>query len=481
MENINILNQTLSILIILSTSILFASLGIAYSKRFLDINNYLVANRSVGLFALTTSFIASALGSWVLFGPASAATWGGIGAVIGYALGTAFPFFLLIYLGKIFRTQFPQGKTLIEVIRLKFGNNLFKLILLLSFFYMTVFLIAEVTAVSILIRYLSGTSLWVTSLIIITFSLLYTLYGGLRASIFTDNIQFIFLLILLSISFIFIISTHSTNFNFNFIKTNKPDLLSVSYYKNFTAGLTFFIAVAATNLFHQGNWQRVYAAKSLNTLKISLIISFILVTIFVFLIGFSGLVSVAINPDINPDLAFFSLILEDNHIFISIIIIFLAISLTISSIDTIMNAISSLVIVDVSKFIRKQHDFKRFSKLFIVFLSIISFIISSQGISILYLFLVADLFCCAAVISVFYSFYKKNIKERNIYFSIIIGLFGGLIFFPTPDFSKSLLVGILVPSSYFPNFVSESLLFCSFITATFLPLITLRINSSNKK
>jgi hypothetical protein len=26
-----------------------------------------------------------------LFGPASAATWGGIGAVIGYALGTAFP------------------------------------------------------------------------------------------------------------------------------------------------------------------------------------------------------------------------------------------------------------------------------------------------------------------------------------------------------------------------------------------------------
>ena len=132
---------------------------------------------------------------------ASAASWGGIGAVIGYSLGTAFPFFLLIYLGKIFRSEFPNGKTLIEVIRLKFGNNLFKLILILSFLYDS-FLIAEVTAVSILIRYLSGTNLWITSFIIISCSMIYTIYGGLRASIFTDNIQFIFLLFLLIITFL---------------------------------------------------------------------------------------------------------------------------------------------------------------------------------------------------------------------------------------------------------------------------------------
>jgi hypothetical protein len=43
--------------------------------------------------------------------------------------------------------------------------------------------------------------------------------------------------------------------------------LSSSYIPSYTAGLTFFIAVAATNLFHQGNWQRVYAAKDYQTLK----------------------------------------------------------------------------------------------------------------------------------------------------------------------------------------------------------------------
>ena len=147
---------------------------------------------------------------------------------------------------------------------------------------MTVFLIAEVTAVSILIRYLSGTNLWITSFIIISCSMVYTIYGGLRASIFTDNIQFIFLLFLLIITFFAIVLNQNSNFSINVIKENKPLLLSTDYYPNYTAGFTFFIAVAATNLFHQGNWQRVYAARNFKVLKTSLIISFLFCISIVF-------------------------------------------------------------------------------------------------------------------------------------------------------------------------------------------------------
>ena len=106
---------------------------------------------------------------------------------------------------------------------------------------MTIFLIAEVTAVSILINYISGTDLWITALIVITSSLIYTLYGGLRASIFTDNIQFIVFFLLLIIGFYYLISLNSLNFNFEFISKNKPHLLSSKYIPNYTAGLTFFI------------------------------------------------------------------------------------------------------------------------------------------------------------------------------------------------------------------------------------------------
>ena len=469
MDQINIINQNLTLILLIIICLSFVIFGIHYSKKFQGLNNYLVANRNVGTLSLTTSLVASALGTWILFGPASAATWGGIGAVIGYSLGTAFPLFILIYLGKKFRNLFPKGKTLIEVVRLKFGKKLFKLILFLTIFYMFIFLIAELTAVSILVNYISGTPLWITALIVILSSLTYTLYGGLRASIFTDNIQFFVILILLLFSFFYLINAN--DFSFNFIKENKSILLSSNYLPNFTAGLTFFIAVAATNLFHQGNWQRVYAAKNYNVLKNSLIISFLIIIPIVFFMGFSGLVAVSANNNVIPDLAFFSLILKEQSLAISVIIIILAISLTISSLDTLINAISSLVIVDGKKILNIKNDYLKLSNQFIIFLSLVAFIIASKGLSILYLFLLADLLCCSAVLTIFYGFYDKKINEKNAYVSIIFGLVLGLLLFPSPDFSKSILVGILLPISSFPEFLTQSLLFSSFFVATFLPIL----------
>ena len=475
MDQINILNQSSAILLTLIISIIFVIVGLVYSKKYQGLNNYLVASRSVGTLSLTTSLVASALGAWILFGPASAATWGGVGAVIGYSLGTAFPLFALIYLGKKFRDKYPTGKSLIEVIRSRFGSQLFKLILFLSIFYMTIFLIAEVTAVSILINYISGTDLWITASIVIVSSLVYTLYGGLRASIFTDNIQFIVFGLLLIIAFSYLISFNSNDFSFEFVKQNKPYLLSAGYLPNFTAGLTFFIAVAATNLFHQGNWQRVYAAKNNKVLKNSLVVSFVIIIPIVFMMGFSGLVATSQNPSVVPDLAFFSLLLKDQVIFLSIIITILAISLTVSSIDTLVNAISSLIIVDGNKVIKFKGNYLKLSKQIIIFLSLISFFVASKGLSILYLFLLADLFCCAAVLSVFYGFYSKSFNEKNAYVSIIVGLIGGILLFPSPDFSKSILVGIILPADFFPIFISQSLLFCSFIVATLLPIVTWKL------
>ena len=470
-----ILNPLLALTVILLISISFILIGIFYSKKYKGLNNYLVANRSVGTFSLTSSLVASALGTWILFGPASAATWGGIGAVIGYSLGTAFPLFAIIFIGKIFRNSYPNAKSLIEVVRLRFGKHIFKLILILSIFYMTIFLIAEVTAVSILMNYISGIELWITALIVITSSLFYTLYGGLRASIITDNIQFIVFIIFLLISFSFLFSFNANEFNFEFINKNKPNLISKDYLPNFTAGLTFFVAVAATNLFHQGNWQRVYAAKDNNVLKKSLLFAFLIVIPIVFLMGFTGLVSVSKNSNVIPDLAFFSILLEEEVLTLSIIIIFLAISLTMSSIDTLINAISSLVIVDGKKFFRHNHNYLKISKQIIIALSVITFFVASKGLNILYLFLLADLLCCAAVLSVFYSFYSKSFSEKTAYISIIAGLIGGLLLFPTPDFSKSLLIGIIIPISYIPEFVIQSLLFLSFVAATLLPVLTWKV------
>ena len=141
-----------------------------------------------------------------------------------------------------------------------------------------------------------------------------------------------------------------------------------------------------------------------------------------------------------------------------------------------VNAISSLFVVDgkVTFNLGKKTDYLKISKYFILFLSLIAFVIASKGFDILYLFLLADLFCCAFVVTVFYSFYNQ-VNEKTAYISIIIGLITGFLMFPFPDFSKSLLVGVFLPKDLFSIFITQTLLFLSFLIATFLPAIILKI------
>ena len=108
MDKSYFISQSSSLTLVIIISLIFVFLGIYHSKKHQGLNNYLTANRNIGLFSLTTSLTASALGAWILFGPASASTWGGVGAIIGYSLGTAFPMFFLIYLGKKLEKNFQK-------------------------------------------------------------------------------------------------------------------------------------------------------------------------------------------------------------------------------------------------------------------------------------------------------------------------------------------------------------------------------------
>ena len=356
MEQINILSQSSSIILTLFISAIFVILGIVYSNKFKGLNNYLVANRSIGTFSLTTSLIASALGAWILFGPASAATWGGIGAVIGYSCGTAAPMLFLLNFGPKIRKEFPKGMSITDFVKKRFGLEILKIIIILILFYLTIFLIAEVTAIAFLLNLVSNTPLWITSGLTLITCLLYVLKGGFKLSIITDKYQFSIIVVLIFFSLFLILNNLEMN-SYKLISKNVPNLLSEKNFVNYTAGLTFFIAVAATNLFHQGNWQRVYSAKSNDVLKKSLIISFIIIIPVVFLMGFSGLIAISQNSSVIPDLAFFSLLLKEQTILLSIIILMLALSLTISSIDTLINAISSLIVVDGNRVIKFKGNY----------------------------------------------------------------------------------------------------------------------------
>tara|TARA_B100000686_G_scaffold299605_1_gene333511 strand:- start:18 stop:1469 length:1452 start_codon:yes stop_codon:yes gene_type:complete len=467
-----------SVTITLLVGFFFISLGYINSKKIPNNRNYIVGDRNEDTFSLTTSLTASALGAWILFGPASAATWGGIGAVIGYALGTATPMFFLLNFGPKIRKEFPTGLTLTQFIKKRFGLGILKVSLFLIFFYMTIFLIAEVTAIAYLLNYISNVALWITSAITLIICLLYVLRGGFKLSVITDKYQFIFIALIILLS-IFLILGDIESPSFELIKKNSPLLIDKNYLPNYTAGLTFFIAVAATNLFHQGNWQRVFSAKNNSTLRNSLIYSSFLIFFIVFWMGYSGLIAYSLNPEVIPDLGFFDLLLKDKNSFIVIGVLVLALSLTLSTIDTLINAISSLIIVNgdqINKSLKGKEIKKKTNKI-IFLLSIVVFIFASKGYSILYLFLLADLLCSAAVVTIFYGFFNRKINSNLAFLSIICGLLFGLLFFPSQNFQTSILVGNLISLDAFSIFIKTNLLFISFAVSLIIPFLMVSIYS----
>ena len=467
-----------SLTVIVLVGIFFILLGYLNSKKFVNNNNYIVGDRDENTFSLTASLTASALGAWILFGPASAATWGGIGAVIGYALGTAAPMLFLYNFGPKIRKEFPNGLTLTEFIKKRFGTGILKICLFLILFYLTIFLIAEVTAIAALLKYTSQVPLWVTAAITLIICLLYILRGGFKLSIITDKYQFSFIVVII-LSSLFLVLGKLDIPSFEIIKKNSPNLIDKNYLPNYTAGLTFFIAVAATNLFHQGNWQRVFSAKNNRILKSSLIYSSLITFIIVFWMGYTGLLSLSLNSKVIPDLAFFDLLLDKKNSAVVIAILILAMSLTLSTIDTLINAISSLIIID-GKFVNKSlsgKEVKNKANIIILLLSVLVFILASKGFSILYLFLLADLLCCAAVITIFYGFFNKKINTKLASYTIFIGLFSGLLFFPSQNFQSSILVGNLISIEHFTPLISANLLFLSFAISIIIPLIIISIYS----
>jgi SSS family solute:Na+ symporter len=133
------LSQSTTFIFLTLISLTFAAIGIFFSRENNSIKSYLNADRNIKRKSLTASLIASCFGVWILIGPAEAATWGGLGAIIGYSFGQALPFLAIYFFGKRMRKIMPNGNSLTQFVFVRFGDIVFKLVLFLTIFYMLVY------------------------------------------------------------------------------------------------------------------------------------------------------------------------------------------------------------------------------------------------------------------------------------------------------------------------------------------------------
>jgi len=434
----------------------FAAAGMLYVRRAqVTLEDYIVARNTQGSVATLLTLLASSLGAWILFSPPQAAAWGGLAAVIGYALGSMAPLIAMMFLGKRMRELMPRGHSLTEFLIARYGRSMYALALLVMLFYMFISMTAEITAMAKLVMLLAPVPLWLTAVIVMGFTLLYAAYGGLKASIFTDKIQVILIVPLLVA--LVVIGWRASGGVANVtqaLQISAPQLLDLTDPAGIKAGATFFVAILLTGIFHQGNWQRIYAARDARTMRNGFLLGGVLVVPCILMMGLFGLAFVALTPQGDSSVALFHVVLPQIPLWLAIALIPLGLALVMSSADTTINAVSSIVAVDVGRLLPHvgTATLMRLSRWLILLLAIPVMIVAAQGYSVLYLFLLADLLCAAAAFPVFYGLFSPRHTGFDATAGTLGGLAAGLFLFPAPGapptwLLESFLLAALTPAA----------------------------------
>ena len=195
--------------IVVVTLIAFVVLGLR-AGRGTDLDEWTTARNSQSATTLGLSFLAAGMGAWILFAPPEVGAGVGLVGLLGYAVGGALLVILFAALGRRIRTAVPQGQSLGQFARLRYGRPFAVWVFAVSVAYMFLFVTAELTAVAGVTGIVAGVDARFTVVAVALATLAYTSVGGLRASLVTDRWQAGLIVALLAVGFVAVVSSLSS-------------------------------------------------------------------------------------------------------------------------------------------------------------------------------------------------------------------------------------------------------------------------------
>jgi len=437
--------------------LLFIWIGLRARAPGEDLDDFLVARNSQGALATGLSFLASGMGGWILFAPPEVAAFVGPVALAGYAIGAALPFLVFALFGAAIRRRLPAGRSLGEFAQARFGAAMRRWVSALSVLYMLCFLTAELTAIGAITGLLSGLPGGIAVVAVAVATLIYTAWGGLRASIRTDVWQG--WLVLALVALVAVAAWRwapPVDAGRALPQVPVADALGVA--------LTLVIAVTAANLFHQGYWQRLWAARDPRALAAGALLGGGATVVVVALVGGLGLLTLAagIDPG-NPPMPLFALIGKAPP-WVALAALVLAVALVASSVDTLQSGIVSLIVTE-----RKGLSLSA-ARWITVALMVPVVAVALQGFSVLRLFLIADLLCATTVAPLLLGLWHR-MGAKAALAGAAAGLAGAVL--PGAIAGGSLAAGVVAAS--FPGSIPTLAPFAGALIASSLVSVALAL------
>ncbi|KAF3068873.1 hypothetical protein CFAM422_007684 [Trichoderma lentiforme] len=380
------------------------------------------ANLSVLIAAwpLAFNFIASALGSGILFSYPELATIAGVQGVVVYALASALPLLIFALLGPMIRRKCPDGFVLTEWTRNRYGTVAMLYLSFMTLVTLFLYMVAELSAVGQVVNALTGLDGLPVIIVECVVTTIYTSLGGFRISFLTDVIQGAMVVGLIIIATITI--GVKAEIDRDLIDSSGLTKASLVGWQ-----LVYILPVAVlTNDFFLSNfWLRTFSSKTDKDLWVGISVATVAVLCILTLVGATGLIAAWTgawpgDDDIDGSLAFFAL-LEQLPSWVVGIVLVMVVSLSVSAFDSLQSAMISSASNDL--FRNKLNIW--IIRVLVVLVIIPTVVIALKAPSILQIFLISDLASAATIpvlcIGLIDSFYWWR------GFEVVVGGLGGIL------------------------------------------------------
>lgn len=410
-----------------------------------DKEGFLVANREVGALPMGLSIAATWIWAPALFVAAQQAYNNGLAGVFWFTVPNVGCLILFAFFAHMMRHKMPNGFTLSEYMRNRFGNRV-HVMYLIELVGLGVFSTAvQILAGSAVITLLTGIPfLWVSIALTLT-ALAYSFMSGMRGSVITDYVQ---MLLILGVGFLVIPAAISAGGGWEVVKAGLGGV-SGKFSNVFSAdsatvfwgfGLATTIGLLSGPFGDQTFWQRAFSTKKNQVIPAFIIgaVVFGMVPVVMSLLGFLGAgmgVEAGTGQFVN-----LQMVVELLPAWVAIPFTWMLLSGLISTLDSNMAAIGSMAGHDLmQRFGWNTDDGKvsiKSARVGMVALSVLGILVANiPGIQIVHLFLFYGTLRASTLLPTVIALLVDKVSERGVFYGVLAAIVVGLPIFGYGNFT----------------------------------------------
>jgi len=403
--------------------------------------SFLVANRTIKGGYAALSIAATWIWAPALFVASEKAYTQGIVGAFWFIAPNIGVLVLFGFFANWMRKKKPEGWTFTDSIRETYSNRTHNLFLVESFGLQTMSFAVQLLAGAAIMHTLTGIAFFPLTVAMAVIPIIYTLAKGLKTSVMTDYWQMLVIAIVLAIGLPYLfmhtapgsiikgLSGASGKFG-NLFDSNGLTVF-------LTFGLSTTIGLLSGPFGDQMLWQRIFAVKKekvKSTMMWSAVwfgIVPISLAIFGFAVAGSGV------PNGNTQLTNLTAILNwTPHWFIYFFVVMILSGL-ISTLDSIITAVSSIVGHDIQVRTQFKFDVVDASRIAMVAVAIVGIAIANiPGLKIVYLFLFYGTLRASVLLPTMWHILDKKMSEKGLFYGVLASICIGLPIFAYGNLNK---------------------------------------------